>query len=61
MTNILDLYEHNIETFEKVKNTFKNGESRVAILQATGTGKSYVSLRLAYEYKDKKVLYISQS
>ena len=61
MTNILDLYEHNIETFEKVKNTFKNGESRVAILQATGTGKSYVSLRLAYEYKDKKVLYISPS
>ena len=55
MTNILDLYEHNIETFEKVKNTFKNGESRVAILQATGTGKSYVSLRLAYEYKDKKI------
>ena len=61
MTNILDLYEHNIETFEKVKNTFENGESRVAILQATGTGKSYVSLRLAYEYKDKKVLYISPS
>ena len=61
MTNILDLYEHNIETFEKVKNTFKNGESRVAILQATGTGKSYVSLRLAYEYKNKKVLYISPS
>ena len=61
MTNILDLYEHNIETFEKVKNTFEDGESRVAILQATGTGKSYVSLRLAYEYKDKKVLYISPS
>ena len=61
MTNILDLYEHNIETFEKVKNTFEYGESRVAILQATGTGKSYVSLRLAYEYKDKKVLYISPS
>ncbi len=61
MTNILDLYEHNIETFEKVKNAFEDGESRVAILQATGTGKSYVSLRLAYEYKDKKVLYISPS
>ena len=61
MTNILDLYEHNIETFEKVKNTFENGESRVAILQATGTGKSYVSLRLTYEYKNKKVLYISPS
>ncbi len=61
MTNILDLYEHNIETFEKVKNAFENGESRVAILQATGTGKSYVSLRLAYEYKNKKVLYISPS
>ena len=61
MTNILDLYEHNIETFEKVKNAFENGESRIAILQATGTGKSYVSLRLAYEYKNKKVLYISPS
>ena len=61
MNNILNLYEHNIEAFNRVLNAYNNGEDKVAILQATGTGKSYVALRLAYEYKDKKVLYISPS
>ena len=61
MNNILNLYEHNLEAFNRVLNAYNNGEDKVAILQATGTGKSYVALRLAYEYKDKKVLYISPS
>ena len=61
MNNILNLYEHNIEAFNRVLNAYNYGEDKVAILQATGTGKSYVALRLAYEYKDKKVLYISPS
>ena len=54
MNNILNLYEHNIEAFNRVLNAYNYGEDKVAILQATGTGKSYVALRLAYEYKDKK-------
>ena len=61
MNNILNLYEHNIEAFNRVLNAYNYGEDKVAILQATGTGKSYVALRLAYEYKDKKILYISPS
>ena len=31
MTNILDLYEHNIETFEKVKNAFEIGDDMRAL------------------------------
>ena len=61
MNNILNLYNHNIIAFNRVLEAYNNGENKVAIIKATGTGKSYIALRLAYEYKDKKVLYISPS
>ena len=61
MNNILNLYNHNIIAFNRVLDAYNNGEDKVAIIKATGTGKSYIALRLAYEYKDKKVLYISPS
>ena len=61
MNNILNLYNHNIIAFNRVLDAYNNGEDKVAIVKATGTGKSYIALRLAYEYKDKKVLYISPS
>ena len=59
--NILNLYEHNEETSSKVFDAFNEGEKRVAIVQATGTGKSYVALNLLLKYKDKKALYIVPS
>ena len=59
--NILNLYEHNEETSSKVFDTFNKDEKRVAIVQATGTGKSYVALNLLLKYKDKKALYIVPS
>ena len=40
MNNKLNLYEHNEETSSKVFDAFDKGEKRVAIVQATGTGKS---------------------
>ena len=58
MNNKLNLYEHNEEASSKVVDAFDKGEKRVAIVQATGTGKSYVALNLLLKYKDKKVLYI---
>ena len=61
ISNILNLYNHNIIAFNRVLDAYNNGEDKVAIVKATGTGKSYIALRLAYEYKDKKVLYISPS
>ena len=59
--NILNLYEHNEETSSKVFDAFSKNEKRVAIVQATGTGKSYVALNLLLKYKDKKALYIVPS
>ena len=59
--NILNLYEHNEETSNKVFDAFNKDEKRVAIVQATGTGKSYVALNLLLKYKDKKTLYIVPS
>ena len=59
--NKVNLYEHNEETSNKVFDAFNKDEKRVAIVQATGTGKSYVALNLLLKYKDKKALYIVPS
>ena len=54
---ILDLYPHNIKSYEKIKSTFKT-EDVAAIVHCTGSGKSYNALQLALDNSDKKVLYI---
>ena len=59
--NKINLYDHNEETSSKILDAFNKGEKRVAIVQATGTGKSYVALNLLLKYKDKKALYIVPS
>ena len=59
--NKINLYEHNEETSNKVFDAFNKDEKRVAIVQATGTGKSYIALNLLLKYKDKKALYIVPS
>ena len=52
--NELGLYPHNIESYQKIKENYENGEDVVSIVHATGTGKSYNALQLAYDNKDKK-------
>ena len=54
----LDLYEHNIDAYEKVKEVYDNGGDVVSVIQATGTGKSYISFALALDNKEKKILYV---
>lgn len=54
------LYNHNIESYEKVKTAFENNNI-VGIVHATGTGKSYNALQLAYDNKDKKIIYVVPS
>lgn len=61
MNNVLGLYEHNLESFKKIKNSFDEGNNVVGIVHATGTGKSYNALELVYENKDKKILYVVPS
>ncbi len=57
----IGLYNHNIESYKKIKSAFDDGQDVVGIVHATGTGKSYNALELAYENKDKKVVYVVPS
>lgn len=55
---IVELMPHNIETFAAVKATLV-AKHQVAIVQATGTGKSFLVLRLLEElFRDKRILYV---
>ena len=58
--NLLGLYDHNIESYEKIVESFEK-ENIVGIVHATGTGKSYNALQLALDNKDKKIIYITPS
>lgn len=58
--NLLGLYNHNIESYEKIVKAFEK-ENIVGIVHATGTGKSYNALQLALDSKDKKTIYITPS
>ncbi len=55
------LYEHNVDSYKRVKSAFENGENIVGIVHATGTGKSYNALQLAYDNKNKKIVYVVPS
>ena len=56
----LDLYPHNLESYEKVKKGFLEKQI-VSIVHATGTGKSYNALQLVLDNKDKKITYLVPS
>ena len=58
--NLLGLYDHNIESYEKIVKAFEK-ENIVGIVHATGTGKSYNAMQLALDNKDKKIIYITPS
>lgn len=57
----LELYKHNEEAYRKIDNAYQSGEDVVGIVHATGTGKSYLALNLAYHHQNKKVVYIVPS
>ncbi len=61
MDNGLKLYKHNEEAYKKIENAYQNGENIVGIVHATGTGKSYIGLNLAYNNLTKKVIYLVPS
>ena len=58
--NTVGLYDHNASSYEKIKQGFIEADV-VSIVHATGTGKSYNALQLAYDNKDKKITYIVPS
>ena len=57
----IGLYDHNADSYKKIKSAFETGEDVVGIVHATGTGKSYNALQLAYDNKDKKIVYVVPS
>ena len=59
--NKVGLYPHNIESYKKIKEAFDKGEKVAGIVHATGTGKSYNALQLAYDNRDKKTIYVAPS
>ena len=54
----IGLYEHNIAGYEAVKKALTIDDV-VAILHATGTGKTFIALQLAYDNPDKKIVYVT--
>ena len=57
----IGLYDHNIDSYRLIRSSFDSGNNIVGIVHATGTGKSYNALQLAYENKDKKIVYVVPS
>ena len=55
--NVINLYPHNMESYEKIKKHHEE-HNITSIIHATGTGKTYLGVKLAYDNKDKKILYI---
>lgn len=56
----IELKKHNAEAYEKVVKAFENN-NKTAIIHPTGTGKSYIALKLIEENSDKRVLYLAPS
>ena len=53
----VNLFSHNEGTFENIINAFDSGKNAICI-QPTGTGKSFILLKLCQHYSNKKMLVI---
>ena len=56
----ISLKPHNIETYQKVIEKFKES-NRTAVIHPTGTGKSYIAIKLIEDNPDKKAIYLAPS
>ena len=56
--NKVKLKPHNQETYDNLLNMLKT-ENRVACVQPTGTGKSYIALKYIEEHPDQKILLLA--
>ncbi len=54
----IELYKHNKDAYEKIEKRFEQ-EDKVAIVHATGTGKSFISLKWLYENRNKRCLFLA--
>ncbi len=59
--NILGLYPHNQKIYHQVEKAFQSGEKVVGIVEATGAGKTYNALQLAYDHPHLKIVFLAPS
>lgn len=52
------LYDHNLETYNKVQKIFEK-ERKCAVVQPTGTGKSYIMMQLLKDFKGAEKIVIA--
>ena len=57
----VELYPHNQEAYKKIEQSIANGDKKIAISHATGTGKSYLIAKLCEEYNEDKKLVLVPS
>ena len=48
------LYPHNEEAYKEIKQSILNGNNKLAVSHATGTGKSYLIAKLFEDYREDK-------
>ena len=53
------LYEHNQQSYDAVIEAFESGQQIASIMQATGTGKTFVAINLTKEVYPDKMLFIA--
>lgn len=54
----IELYKHNKIAYDKIQKMFEE-KSRVAVIHATGTGKSFISLKWLYDNRNKSCLFLA--
>lgn len=54
---MVELLQHNQETYQEIQEIFRT-KNRACVVQPTGSGKSYLMLKLLEDYSDKKILII---
>ena len=59
MNKMLELYDHNMDCYEIIKEKYKQGENIVGTKRATGTGKSYIGLQLALDNNQSQGIYLA--
>lgn len=57
--NKIKLYNHNQETYKNLVSLWEGGSTRVGIVQATGTGKSYIIGRVSEDFSNCRVLVLA--
>ena len=57
---MIELFNHNKETYEKISEHFKT-QNKVAVIQPTGTGKSFLILKMIEDYQDENIIILTAS